>query len=96
VFPERKVAQYGGMPWWVILVAILLGLLLLGLLVFLLYKVRSHDSFHNLTHLGLPKPVFTFTFIQCKTDFHLYGIKYLKHKPLPLLVWFFRQKRQRT
>ncbi|XP_056110348.1 integrin alpha-6b isoform X1 [Rhinichthys klamathensis goyatoka] len=38
VFPERKVAQYGGMPWWVILVAILLGLLLLGLLVFLLYK----------------------------------------------------------
>ncbi|XP_043101910.1 integrin alpha-6b [Puntigrus tetrazona] len=38
VFPEHKVAQYGGMPWWVILVAILLGLLLLGLLVFLLYK----------------------------------------------------------
>ncbi|KAF4118688.1 integrin alpha-6b [Onychostoma macrolepis] len=38
VFPERKVAQYGGMPWWVILVAILLGLLLLGLLVFLLWK----------------------------------------------------------
>lgn len=43
VFPEHKVAQYGGMPWWVILVAILLGLLLLGLLVFLLWKVRSHD-----------------------------------------------------
>ncbi|RXN02825.1 integrin alpha-6-like protein [Labeo rohita] len=38
VFPERRVAQYGGMPWWVILVAILLGLLLLGLLVFLLWK----------------------------------------------------------
>ncbi|XP_026060150.1 integrin alpha-6b isoform X2 [Carassius auratus] len=38
VFPERKVAQYGGMPWWVILVAILLGLLLLGILVFLLWK----------------------------------------------------------
>ncbi|XP_051745804.1 integrin alpha-6b isoform X2 [Ctenopharyngodon idella] len=38
VFPEHKVAQYGGMPWWVILVAILLGLLLLGLLVFLLWK----------------------------------------------------------
>ncbi|XP_051559138.1 integrin alpha-6b [Myxocyprinus asiaticus] len=38
VFPERKAAQYGGMPWWVILVAILLGLLLLGLLVFLLWK----------------------------------------------------------
>lgn len=38
VFPERKEAQYGGLPWWVILVAILLGLLLLGLLVFLLWK----------------------------------------------------------
>lgn len=38
VFPERRAAQYGGMPWWVILVAILLGLLLLGLLVFLLWK----------------------------------------------------------
>ncbi|XP_045550270.1 integrin alpha-6 [Salmo salar] len=38
VFPERRVAQYGGLPWWIILVAILLGLLLLGLLVFLLWK----------------------------------------------------------
>lgn len=38
VFPERRAAQYGGMPWWIILVAILLGLLLLGLLVFLLWK----------------------------------------------------------
>uniref|UniRef100_A0A8C1TGB4 Integrin, alpha 6b n=1 Tax=Cyprinus carpio TaxID=7962 RepID=A0A8C1TGB4_CYPCA len=31
VFPERKVPQYGGMPWWVILVAILLGLLIMNL-----------------------------------------------------------------
>ncbi|XP_041752527.1 integrin alpha-6 isoform X1 [Coregonus clupeaformis] len=38
VFPEHRVAQYGGLPWWIILVAILLGLLLLGLLVFLLWK----------------------------------------------------------
>lgn len=38
VFPGRKAAQYSGLPWWIILVAILLGLLLLGLLIFLLYK----------------------------------------------------------
>ncbi|XP_048091160.1 integrin alpha-6-like isoform X1 [Alosa alosa] len=38
VFPERRMAQHGGLPWWIILVAILLGLLLLGLLIFLLWK----------------------------------------------------------
>ncbi|XP_062383758.1 integrin alpha-6-like [Sardina pilchardus] len=38
VFPERRVAQRGGLPWWIILVAILLGLLLLALLIFLLWK----------------------------------------------------------
>ncbi|KAL2087505.1 hypothetical protein ACEWY4_016333 [Coilia grayii] len=38
VFPERRMAQYSGLPWWIILVAILLGLLLLGLLIFLLWK----------------------------------------------------------
>ncbi|KAJ8011691.1 hypothetical protein DPEC_G00060870 [Dallia pectoralis] len=38
VFPERPKAQYGGTPWWPILVAILLGLLLLALLAFLLWK----------------------------------------------------------
>uniref|UniRef100_A0A8C2B361 Integrin, alpha 6b n=1 Tax=Cyprinus carpio TaxID=7962 RepID=A0A8C2B361_CYPCA len=54
VFPEHRVAQYGGMPWWVLLVAILLGLLLLGLLVFLLWKI----------HLGLPNPVVIVTFIE--------------------------------
>lgn len=41
VFPERPMAQYSGMPWWIILVAILLGLLLLALLIFLLWKVRD-------------------------------------------------------
>uniref|UniRef100_A0A6Q2YBL6 Integrin alpha-2 domain-containing protein n=1 Tax=Esox lucius TaxID=8010 RepID=A0A6Q2YBL6_ESOLU len=38
VFPERLMAQYGGTPWWPILLAILLGLLMLGLLAFLLWK----------------------------------------------------------
>ncbi|XP_062865373.1 integrin alpha-6b isoform X1 [Trichomycterus rosablanca] len=38
VFPVRKAAQIGGLAWWIILVAILLGLLLLALLAFLLWK----------------------------------------------------------
>ncbi|KAG7464019.1 hypothetical protein MATL_G00182810 [Megalops atlanticus] len=38
VFPEKSVAQYSGVPWWVILVAILAGILMLALLVFLLWK----------------------------------------------------------
>uniref|UniRef100_A0A8C5AM22 Integrin alpha-6-like n=1 Tax=Gadus morhua TaxID=8049 RepID=A0A8C5AM22_GADMO len=38
VFPERRGYQTGGLPWWIILVAILLGLLLLALLIFLLWK----------------------------------------------------------
>ncbi|XP_045907125.1 integrin alpha-6-like isoform X1 [Micropterus dolomieu] len=38
VFPERREAHYGGVPWWIIVLSILLGLLLLGLLAFLLWK----------------------------------------------------------
>ncbi|XP_035861675.1 integrin alpha-6b [Sander lucioperca] len=38
VFPERREAQYGGVPWWIIVLSILFGLLLLGLLAFLLWK----------------------------------------------------------
>ncbi|XP_054888664.1 integrin alpha-6-like isoform X1 [Poeciliopsis prolifica] len=38
VFPERRSAQYGGVPWWIIVLSILLGLLLLALLAFLLWK----------------------------------------------------------
>uniref|UniRef100_A0A3Q3WNG7 Uncharacterized protein n=1 Tax=Mola mola TaxID=94237 RepID=A0A3Q3WNG7_MOLML len=38
VFPEQRSAQYGGVPWWIIVLSILLGLLLLGLLAFLLWK----------------------------------------------------------
>ncbi|XP_028605447.2 integrin alpha-6 isoform X2 [Podarcis muralis] len=38
VFPAKTVALYKGVPWWIILVAILAGLLMLALLVFLLWK----------------------------------------------------------
>ncbi|XP_076026019.1 integrin alpha-6 isoform X2 [Genypterus blacodes] len=38
VFPEKTVAQYGGVPWWIILVSVLAGILMLALLVFLLWK----------------------------------------------------------
>ncbi|XP_077392830.1 integrin alpha-6 isoform X1 [Festucalex cinctus] len=38
VFPESAVAQYGGVPWWIIVVAVLAGILILSLLVCLLWK----------------------------------------------------------
>ncbi|KAM9844918.1 integrin alpha-6-like isoform 2-T2 [Aulostomus maculatus] len=38
VFPERREAQHGSTPWWIIVLSILLGLLLLALLAFLLWK----------------------------------------------------------
>ncbi|XP_068605398.1 integrin alpha-6-like [Brachionichthys hirsutus] len=38
VFPARREAQHGGVPWWIIVLSILLGLLLLALLAFLLWK----------------------------------------------------------
>ncbi|XP_049583420.1 integrin alpha-6 isoform X1 [Syngnathus scovelli] len=38
VFPESAVAQYGGVPWWIIVVAVLAGILILALLVCLLWK----------------------------------------------------------
>uniref|UniRef100_H9GMY2 Integrin subunit alpha 6 n=1 Tax=Anolis carolinensis TaxID=28377 RepID=H9GMY2_ANOCA len=37
-FPAKTVALYKGVPWWIVLVAILAGLLMLALLVFLLWK----------------------------------------------------------
>ncbi|RVE61863.1 hypothetical protein OJAV_G00173520 [Oryzias javanicus] len=41
-FPERPAAlsAFGGVPWWIIVLSVLLGLLLLALLVFLLWKSR--------------------------------------------------------
>ncbi|KAL2081590.1 hypothetical protein ACEWY4_023443 [Coilia grayii] len=39
VFPEKTMALYSGVPWWIILVAVLAGILMLALLVFLLWKV---------------------------------------------------------
>ncbi|XP_038607027.1 integrin alpha-6 isoform X2 [Tachyglossus aculeatus] len=38
VFPSKTAAQYSGVPWWIILVAVLAGILMLSLLVFLLWK----------------------------------------------------------
>ncbi|KAG7214617.1 hypothetical protein INR49_010509 [Caranx melampygus] len=38
VFPERRGAQQAGVPWWIIVLSILFGLLLLALLAFLLWK----------------------------------------------------------
>ncbi|XP_052004791.1 integrin alpha-6 isoform X1 [Xyrauchen texanus] len=38
VFPETIVTQFGGIPWWIILVAVLAGILMLALLVLLLWK----------------------------------------------------------
>ncbi|XP_062862755.1 integrin alpha-6 [Trichomycterus rosablanca] len=38
VFPESTVAHYGGVPWWIILVAVLAGIIMLALLVLLLWK----------------------------------------------------------
>ncbi|XP_006878895.1 PREDICTED: integrin alpha-6-like isoform X2 [Elephantulus edwardii] len=54
VFPSKTVAQYSGVPWWVILVAILAGILLLALLVFLLWKCgffkRNKKSHYDATY----------------------------------------------
>uniref|UniRef100_A0A2K5Q0Y7 Integrin alpha-6 n=1 Tax=Cebus imitator TaxID=2715852 RepID=A0A2K5Q0Y7_CEBIM len=38
VFPSKTAAQYSGVPWWIILVAILAGILMLALLVVILWK----------------------------------------------------------
>lgn len=37
-------AVAGGVPWWVILLAVLAGILVLALLVFILWKVSEGDG----------------------------------------------------
>ncbi|XP_038278337.1 integrin alpha-6 isoform X2 [Dermochelys coriacea] len=54
VFPAKTVALYSGVPWWIILVAILAGILMLALLVFLLWKCgffkRSKKNHYDATY----------------------------------------------
>uniref|UniRef100_A0A8C2YX42 Integrin subunit alpha 6 n=1 Tax=Cyclopterus lumpus TaxID=8103 RepID=A0A8C2YX42_CYCLU len=51
VFPKSLGAQYAGVPWWIIVLSILFGLLLLALLAFLLWKVGLKDKgLAQLTH----------------------------------------------
>jgi len=54
VFPSKTIAQYSGVPWWIILVAILAGILMLALLVFLLWKVSPiwHLSSNDLNFIS--------------------------------------------
>ncbi|XP_072297362.1 integrin alpha-6-like isoform X2 [Eucyclogobius newberryi] len=48
VFPEQRSAQFGGgVPWWIILLSVLFGLLLLALLAFLLWKCGVFDKKHK-------------------------------------------------
>ncbi|XP_078545298.1 integrin alpha-7 isoform X1 [Lissotriton helveticus] len=39
IYPESAIAEYGGIPWWIILVAVLAGILVLALLVLILWKL---------------------------------------------------------
>uniref|UniRef100_A0A3Q3VLA2 Uncharacterized protein n=1 Tax=Mola mola TaxID=94237 RepID=A0A3Q3VLA2_MOLML len=54
VSPESTVAQLNGVPWWIILVAVLAGILILALLVFLLWKCgffkRASKDQNNATY----------------------------------------------
>lgn len=44
VSPDSSVAQYGGVPWWIILLAVLAGVSILALMVFLLSKVGEEKN----------------------------------------------------
>ncbi|XP_072274437.1 integrin alpha-6 isoform X1 [Pyxicephalus adspersus] len=61
VFPEKRQMQYTGVPWWIILLAILSGILLLALVVFILWKCeffkrsRYDDSVPRYHAVRIPK-----------------------------------------
>ncbi|XP_073401989.1 integrin alpha-6 isoform X2 [Dendrobates tinctorius] len=61
VFPEKTPLQYTGVPWWIVLVAILAGILMLALLVFILWKFgffkrsRYDDSVPRYHAIRIPK-----------------------------------------
>ncbi|XP_062354690.1 integrin alpha-6 isoform X4 [Cinclus cinclus] len=61
VFPEKTVAVYTGVPWWIIAVAVLAGILMLALLVFLLWKCgffrrsRYEDNVPRYHAVRIPK-----------------------------------------
>ncbi|XP_070770321.1 integrin alpha-6 isoform X3 [Enoplosus armatus] len=55
VSPDSAVAQHSGVPWWIIMVAVLAGILILALLVFLLWKCgffkrRTKDQYDAAYH----------------------------------------------
>uniref|UniRef100_A0A8C2KSS9 Integrin subunit alpha 6 n=1 Tax=Cyprinus carpio TaxID=7962 RepID=A0A8C2KSS9_CYPCA len=52
-FPiQTAVTPFGGVPWWIILVAVLAGILMLALLVLLLWKVIKHSYAHTESKLA--------------------------------------------
>ncbi|XP_044158903.1 integrin alpha-6 isoform X1 [Bufo gargarizans] len=61
VFPEKTQVHYTGVPWWIVLVAILAGILMLALLVFILWKCgffkrsRYDDSVPRYHAIRIPK-----------------------------------------
>ncbi|XP_043939663.1 integrin alpha-7 isoform X2 [Protopterus annectens] len=62
IYPEPERAEYVGVPWWIILIAVLAGILMLALLVLLLWKCGffkrtrrepEHTTTYYRAHLGV-------------------------------------------
>uniref|UniRef100_A0A4W3GK14 Integrin subunit alpha 7 n=1 Tax=Callorhinchus milii TaxID=7868 RepID=A0A4W3GK14_CALMI len=47
IYPEKTIGEYGGLSWLIILIAVLAGILVLALLVFLLWKVIINTNRSN-------------------------------------------------